>query len=270
MGSLCFEGGSVEALLDAIQKTTGKRPSVIVSDEVKSIRIPSFEVPDVLLSDLFAALSLATDVTFHEKGRIWVARLEGIDHASEGIDHASEGIDHASPIIAVKPEIARNPREDPLLLVKKEEERKTTQPRAIGEILETFQVEDITTVILQTWESANERHGGRIAFHEDASLLILTGTEEEVSLADVVFTNLEVEARRRQTGRAIKDALETSLEALRKNLENLERAGAAGALIEALKKSRDDLKAELLRARQEKERREISSELMTCERVNKL
>lgn len=78
-----------------------------------------------------------------------------------------------------------------------EKAKTKTQPLGIGELMDVFKLEDITTAILQTWESADKEHRGRIAFHTDANLLILTATPEQIELANAVLEELSAEAQRR-------------------------------------------------------------------------
>lgn len=226
-----FKGGKIEQLLDAIAGKLGRRPNVIIPDSLKGSAFPSFEVAGVDLTGLFEALGLATPFAFEstasagDEGRIWVlkgpvsgdafggggsfgpSRFGAGGLRASGFDGAIGGgvgpITRQAGDPVIPPTVERSAAfpgtsSSQTALTRSEEPKTKTQPLGIGDLLEAFSVEDITTAILQTWESAdNDGPRGKMAFHKDANLLILTATPEELSLANVVISELGKEAGRR-------------------------------------------------------------------------
>ena len=73
---------------------------------------------------------------------------------------------------------------------------KESHPVAVADMLKVYSVDDITTAILKSWESLDDKHACKITFHKDADLLILSGTPNMLALADSVLnamrTNIEI------------------------------------------------------------------------------
>ena len=208
---LQFSGGTVVSLLDAIHKATGKRPNVIIPEEEKEAHFPSFHLTAVSLSDLFAALSLATDFTFEShSGSIWVLKGPRATSRPSFVSRQTAGAGRATPVTtqrgggrSTNAAGAWSRSGSPRVSWDGQDEI-STQPVAVGDLLSTFEIQDITTAILQTWEGTGKDHPGKIAFHKDAALLILTGTPGQLGVADAVIDQLQVEADRRAREEEVK------------------------------------------------------------------
>ncbi len=153
--SLDFPGGSIADLLQAIEKVTGQAPNVIVSKNEANVSIPAFKVGGITFSTLARALTAAgAGVWMQNSSNSWAVLTAN-----------------------------RSPQSP---------ENRSVSVYSIASLLKTHTVTDIVAAIQLALEMAPSTDAPKavIRYHKETSLLLLSGTQEQIGLATRVLNAL--------------------------------------------------------------------------------
>ena len=157
-----FPGGTPRELIDYLAKVSGTTPNVILPANVADIRIPKFKIQNVNIGEVFEALNLVAD----EKGNFgarWIgAGAKGAPNRVWTLAKA-----HA------------------------QSKTQTCQVVFIGNLLDSFQLDDINAAIQASWEMLGKSSTPSLKFHKQTNLLIVKGDDEELKLAFDVLKSLQ-------------------------------------------------------------------------------
>jgi hypothetical protein len=159
-----FPGGNPEELIQQVTKASGTRPNVVIPSYIANVPIPKFKLQNVNTRQVFEALNMVPD----EKGAVIVRWI------SEGEKWG--------------------PNRVWTLVKAPARQRETCQVVFIGNLLESFQLEDINAAIRTSWEMLGKSSTPSLKFHKETRLLIAKGDEEELKLALEVLKSLEQSA----------------------------------------------------------------------------
>jgi len=165
-----FPGGTPDELVQRIAKDSGTKPNVIIPDHVANMRLPKFKLENVNTQQVFEALNMVGD----EKG-------------AQQFRWVNEG-GKADP--------------NPVWILYKAPARQTTeacQVTFIGNLLESFQLEDINAAIRTAWEMLGQSSSPALKFHKETKLLIAKGNEQELKLVQEVLKSLEFGAAQKRS-----------------------------------------------------------------------
>jgi hypothetical protein len=158
-----FPGGTPEELILQIAKVSGTRPNVIIPAYIVDTQIPRFKLQNVNIRQVFEALNMVTD----ERGVQYIRWM-------------NEGANYLNPVwILSKIDRPRPPAE-------------TCQVTFIGNLLESFQLDDINAAIRTTWEMMGKPTTASLKFHKETKLLIAKGNDRELNLVQEVLKSLEL------------------------------------------------------------------------------
>lgn len=158
--NLRFPGGSPRDLAKAIETASGKPCNLIIppGDETK---IPSLELNDVTLPELFAALREGTTMTKPVSGRgVMKITLCDIQTKSDPVTNRSTWYLRSSDESGASqwPSVCRFYDLTPYL--------------------ERYTLDDITTVLVTAWDLLGARRP-KMTFHKETKLLIVVANEEQ-------------------------------------------------------------------------------------------
>ena len=160
-----FPGGNPEELIQQLTKASGTRPNVVIPSYIADVPIPKFKLQNVNTRQVFEALNMVPD----EKGAVIVRWI-------------SEG------------EKGGPNRVWTLVKAPARQRAETCQVVFIGNLFESFQLEDINAAIRTSWEMLGKSSTASLKFHKETSLLIVKGDEEELKLAFEVVKSLQQSA----------------------------------------------------------------------------
>jgi hypothetical protein len=157
-----FPGGTPGELIQTIAKESGTKPNVIVPKNVADVQLPKFKLRNVNAGQVFEALNMVVDET------------------------GSQYLRWMSP----------GDRKDPnqvwtLLKATPKPSVETCQVVFIGQLLDTFRLDDINAAIRTAWEMLGKTSTASLKFHKETQLLIVKGNGEELKLVFDVLKSLE-------------------------------------------------------------------------------
>ena len=162
-----FRGGTPRELVSAIQKATGREINVIIPKEDENIEIPSMKFKSVTVPDLFKAISLASQKQEFVGGTIF--------NTYYSFDTEGHGEDAIYYFKSNKPRPAQ-------------EFCKFYQ---LGEYLQNYSIEDITTAIQTGWKMLGVKSTPQLKFHPETKLLIAVGPVEQLRTINDVLQELK-------------------------------------------------------------------------------
>ena len=157
-----FPGGTPEELVQRVAKASGTRPNVIIPDHAANIQLPKFKLENVNTPQVFEALNMVGD----EKGALQLRWSEG-----------AKG--NPNPVWILYKAPARQTAE-------------TCQVTFIGNLLESFQLDDINAAIRTAWEMMGQSSSASLKFHKETKLLIAKGNDQELKLVQEVLNSLQL------------------------------------------------------------------------------
>ena len=157
-----FRGGTPGELIQIIAKESGTKPNVIIPKYVAEVQLPNFKLQNVNTWQVFEALNMVADETGSQYLR-WMSQGD---------------------------------RRDPnqvwtLLKPAPKPTNETCQVVFIGQLLESFQLDDINAAIRTAWEMLGKASTASLKFHKETKLLIVKGNGEELKLVVDVLKSLE-------------------------------------------------------------------------------
>jgi hypothetical protein len=137
---LAFPGGPPAKLVDAIERTSGTRPNVLISPRLANTVLPKMELHGVTESSVFMALNALANNdlpgNWRPANNVWI--FQG------------------------RPEFHR------------------TQVFYVGDLLQKFKIEDITTAIQTIGKLDGKEAGAELKFHQETQLLIARADEDQL------------------------------------------------------------------------------------------
>jgi len=177
--TLDFPGGTPKELVAAIEKAMGKPLNAIVPDEFAEIRLPALKMTGVDVSQLFAALRLASQKSEIVKpssyggGYSVYPTTYGFKTEGKLSDDSIWCFYAERPVMPPPaPDVCRFYSLTPYL------DRGAT-------------VDDITTAIETGWKMLGDTSPPKISFHKDTKLLIAVGEPSKLETIDAVLKALE-------------------------------------------------------------------------------
>jgi len=161
--SIDFPGGTPEELVQRIAKESGTKPNVIIPDHAANVQLPKFKLENVNTPQVFEALNMVGD----EKG---APQLRWNSQGTQG---------SPNPVWILYKMPARQTAE-------------TCQVTFIGNLLESFQLDDINAAIRTAWEMVGQPSSASLKFHKETKLLIAKGNDQELKLVQEVLKSLEL------------------------------------------------------------------------------
>ena len=139
--------------MEALARSSGTRPNVIIPAYVADVEIPKFTFHSVNTSQVFDALNIVSDERGGPTLR-WLA--EGKPSDPNRIWSLAKAPSRSKP--------------------------ETCQVTFIGELLDAFQLDDINAAIRTAWDMLGKPSTASLKFHKETRLLIAKGMEEELKL----------------------------------------------------------------------------------------
>jgi len=163
---LDFPGGGPKALVAAIEKATGKPLNAIVPTEEREVQIPPMKLTKITVQDLSDALRMVS--TKQE--------FDGANYRTTwyAFETGGNGEDAVWGFRRVNATTARD----------------VCRFYQLGEYLEKFTIEDITTAIQTGWELLGVKPAPRLKFHPETKLLIAVGQEYQLQTIEDVLQQL--------------------------------------------------------------------------------
>jgi hypothetical protein len=158
-----FPGGTPEELILQIAKVSGTRPNVIIPGDIGDTQIPRFKLQNVNIRQVFEALNMVTD----EKGLKYLHWM-------------NEGSNFLNPVWVLSKLTHPRPAAE------------TCQVTFIGNLLESFQLDDINAAIRTAWEMIGKTTTASLKFHKETKLLIAKGNDQELNLVQEVLKSLQL------------------------------------------------------------------------------
>jgi hypothetical protein len=192
---LDFPGGSPDALVRAIEKSSGKPVNAIIPNEFANLTIPPLKMRAVTVPELFEALTLASQSTiaYYVDGGGGYGAHRVMQQATTSYGFRTQGPPGEASVwyfFYNKPNLP--------------EEAKTCRFWQLGPYLDTYKIDDITTAI-QTGYRMLGADEPTISFHKDTHLLIAVGEGSKLTLIDDVLRQLQPEASNRSQGTKLDD-----------------------------------------------------------------
>jgi hypothetical protein len=150
---LNFPGGPPAKLVDAIEQASGARINVLVSPRLAGLILPRIELRSVDAETVFRSLPLL------------------------GIEDST----------AVRWAIGK---ENNVWVFQTPPEYRQTKVFYLGDLLEKFKIDDITTAIQTTWQLGGKESGAEMKFHRETQLLIARGDESRLQTINGVLNEL--------------------------------------------------------------------------------
>ena len=170
---LSFAGGTTNELIEAMKKAGEKEfrngivVNVLIPPELKDIKVPPMQLRSVNPKAVFEALNLVWRDTFQWTRSIppgWAA-----------------GAYSATSV-------------DIWILSRKPDQRKT-QAFYVGNLLQKFKIDDITTAVRTTWQFAGKNDkttDPELKYHQDTQLLIALADDAQLKTALEVLSQLKL------------------------------------------------------------------------------
>jgi hypothetical protein len=176
---LDFPGGTPGNLVKAIEYASQKPLNVIIPDDVADTWIPALKMRAVTVSDLFDALTMAS-----QKSVVYNKTASGYQIGTSVYGFRTEGAPHDDSIWYF---YRQNPALPP---VPSKPQEAICRFYQLAPYLDTYKIEDITTAIETGWKMLGEKSLPKISFHKDTKLLIAVGEPEKLMLIDAVLAQL--------------------------------------------------------------------------------
>ena len=226
-----FPGGPAHILLDHLDIAMGKdKPNIMISPGMTDYEIPAFNLRQVTVSDLFQALNTLSnnEARWELSGSqkpIWILKPAPADSFGYGSGMFAPGAGIRNNLAEARQEAMEKATQVRLQIGQMEAERaqalaeaqraqslaqaartridpvtgqfitaeppKATRVFPLGNYLENYRIEDITTAIQTAWEMMPEKTAGELKFHKDTRLLIAVGSPEQLNLIQEILGSLQ-------------------------------------------------------------------------------
>jgi hypothetical protein len=173
--NVTFKGGTAQELVDALEKTIGQKPNVILTPSLTGIEIPPFELHNVTLGDIFMALNLMASAGREE----WTWTRSPSSAGLWTLIPAKQQT-QPQPGLAY---FAQNQPPPPGSL-------RAAQIFNVSAFLDFYKIEDITTAIETAWNMLKSETPAEMKFHKDTHLLIAVGNGQQISVISQVLQEL--------------------------------------------------------------------------------
>jgi hypothetical protein len=194
-----FEGGTINELIQTIQKNNVTDINIIMSDEAACLYLPAMTLRSVTIADLITALQSLGDI----EGRRIMANPT------------------SSNIITIS------------VVPMGRKEQRMSKVFNLSEITKTNSIDDIVTSIKTAWEMMSNNVTAELKYHTETKLLIVVGTVHELETVHDIFVELtrtddtvakpDTQAQIAKLKDMIKE-LHSDLKALKKEVENLKNS----------------------------------------------
>lgn len=178
---LKFNGGTPKEFVEAIKQQSGLSVNVIIPTEYATVDLPSIEVHNVTIPQLFDAITLSskktTPIWINESGqRRKVAAESGNGFRSADATPTENSIWYFFSEI---------PTNDP-----PPTEMATVQVFQLNDLLKDYTIDDITTAVKTTWQMLDSEFKPEMKFHSETGLLVTKGTNQQLSMISQVLQQL--------------------------------------------------------------------------------
>jgi len=198
---LDFKGGTINDLLESIEKQIGARPNVIASSDALGLRLAPFTLRSVTARELFLALDSQ-------------ALFSG-PNASILKVQANQSVITLSILRLVQPGAPASRRPEPSRVW-------VTRVFGISDLLtEKCRVEDVVTALETAMNLESEETGRTVKYHQDTGLLIIRARAKDMDLVESILSELRRAAAGR-TQRATARDLRQQNEKLRDRIRRME------------------------------------------------
>jgi hypothetical protein len=206
---LDFPGGPPKAFVAALEKAMGKPMNVIIPEEYANVPIVPLKLRSVTLFQVFDAIGQAgTRTERYISGYSMSSRptrggmIENVRVPQYSQFQSRCGFRSAdSPptegsiwyFYYDAPPPAPTPEPEP-------KPAKSFRCWQLGQTLESYSIDDITTAVETTWKMLGTEPLPKMSFHKETKLLIVVGTEVELSVVNTVLEQLSAHSNPTGTG----------------------------------------------------------------------
>ncbi len=185
---LDFPGGTPGALVEAIQKSSGRPLNVIIPSEFRNTDLPALKMKAVTVPELFQALQMAS---LRTEPMITGTRTDPTGNRINTVTYQNTGYGFRAPPLT--------DLEHPIwyFYVARPGEAKLVEPPPkvcrfywLGAYLEKYSIDDITTAIQTGWKMLGDPAPPTMNFHKDTRLLIAVGEADKLRVIDSVLAEL--------------------------------------------------------------------------------
>ncbi|MGV3771901.1 MAG: hypothetical protein ACO1QB_03305 [Verrucomicrobiales bacterium] len=181
--NIYFEGGTPKDFLKALEESLKDLPPVIIPANAADITIPSFELRNVTLSDVFNALNI---LGMREN---WSWQPTSRPNGSPG----------SAIYVLLKQESVTLQRQFPYNLPGYQQPVSSeikVQPIHVGYLLEKYKIEDLTTAIETGWSmsgkvSITDSIEPELKYHKDTEMLLIKGYPSHLNFVTELFKQLQ-------------------------------------------------------------------------------
>jgi hypothetical protein len=201
---LDFPGGTPKSLVEAIQKSMGKSLNVIIPEEFAKVSMTPLKLRKVNVVQVFNALSLAGTkteryISGYSVNPMPVPGFRGGAPGGQLIRNAQYSIWETKYGFRTSDQ---RPSENSIWYFYHEAPPPPASPEPeippvrsfrcwqLGPTLDSFTIEDITTAIETTWKMLGSDPLPKMSFHKETKLLIVVGTDKDLSVVNGVLEQL--------------------------------------------------------------------------------
>jgi hypothetical protein len=152
---MSFPGGPPAALVRALEKASDTQVNAIIAPGVAELALPKMELRSV---DVKAVFDAANILLRPQAAGQWVA-----------VGNSSVWI-----------------------LLSAQSPSSRTQVHYVGQLLNKFKIDDITTAIQTAWQMGDKKVNAELKYHQDTQLLIALGTSGQLETMEAVIKQLTV------------------------------------------------------------------------------
>lgn len=168
---LSFSGGGPRDLVAALEKAIGKPLNVIIAKEYENEEIPAMKFKNVTVPEVFDALRMAS-----QRQLIFGNSIHNTSYSFETQGHGPDAIYY------FKKNEPPTPPEAP----------RFCKFYQLGDDLQTYSIEDITTSIQTAWKMLGIKTPPLLKFHAETKLLIAVGPVDELRTIDDALRELRM------------------------------------------------------------------------------
>jgi hypothetical protein len=188
---LNFKGGTPKQFIEAINAQSGLKVNVIIPAEEAEAQLPSVEMFNVTIPQLFAALTAANTKQTNYLAPGMINRGAGsTTHRGPSWTTIEIGLGFATTDKPPREDsiwsffVSRPPAKGPLYI---DVGPPTVKVYQVAQTLTEHSIDDITTAIKTTWQLLESTIVPELKYHSDTGLLMVKGAQEHVEIvADVL------------------------------------------------------------------------------------
>jgi hypothetical protein len=162
-------GGRRTDVSQGMREATGEVPNVMIAPTMRDVQLPSFELQNVTMNDVFQALNGLSQST----GGTW--QLSG----------SSEAIWVLNP--------TPKPSTIPVAGFQPLPSKRQCRIFPLSRYLNDYTIDDITTAVQTAWGMVGEESDPQLKFHKDTHLLIAVGSDQQLAIMQEVLNSLNGE-----------------------------------------------------------------------------